>query len=234
MISLSLPLQASNVPPTSSRPFSRVFARAPFPHLFLDPIPIRFLDHTSENTLREFTATWKQSSLRYWELRVYRYLSIKLECLVKLPEIDGHRTRKMRIKWQDIKDTVNGEAKNCSVYRSVFLFLLSIRRAVPKTKISQRRTRPSCSELGYPLSKRKTSSSFRFLRVPSNNNSHRSFRRHAKTLFRVLFIHGQLLGQRSFFVFVPSFLSSLSSFFVQSTRGTRVDRVYIYICPGRV
>lgn len=104
MISLSLPLQASNVPPTSSRPFSRVFARAPFPHLFLDPIPIRFLDHTSENTLREFTATWKQSSLRYWELRVYRYLSIKLECLVKLPEIDGHRTRKMRIKWQDIKD----------------------------------------------------------------------------------------------------------------------------------
>lgn len=34
----------------------------------------------------------------------YRYLSIKLECLVKLPEIDGHRTRKMRIKWQDIKD----------------------------------------------------------------------------------------------------------------------------------
>ena len=35
---------------TSSRPFSRVFARAPSPHLFLDPI--------SRSHFRKFTTTW--------------------------------------------------------------------------------------------------------------------------------------------------------------------------------
>lgn len=108
----------SNVPPTSSRPFSRVFARAPSPHLFLDPI--------SRSHFRKFTTTWTTKVGYFIKNYAYRlYISIKLEKsntknAYKVAGCKGYKS--------------SGEAKK-TVYRSVFLFLLSIRRAVSKTKI---------------------------------------------------------------------------------------------------
>lgn len=103
---------------TSSRPFSRVFARAPSPHLFLDPI--------SRSHFRKFTTTWTTKVGYFIKNYAYRlYISIKLEKsntknAYKVAGCKGYKS--------------NGEAKK-TVYRSVFLFLLSIRRAVSKTKI---------------------------------------------------------------------------------------------------
>lgn len=103
---------------TSSRPFSRVFARAPSPHLFLDPI--------SRSHFRKFTTTWTTKVGYFIKNYAYRlYISIKLEKsntknAYKVAGCKGYKS--------------SGEAKK-TVYRSVFLFLLSIRRAVSKTKI---------------------------------------------------------------------------------------------------